>query len=281
LRAYWQAARQADRPSLPRLARQIRSAAERLRGKHRIREVGQMPTPAGDQAFVPLRDGKLLIVRSFAERLSVRWPDAWMAMTENAAHPCDLLSAFACAADSETVHLQTCPDADAADGQIPPLAHTLFRLQRFGVPAPRLLAVGGSGAQAHLLVESAKTVPFAKAFAKASSADRCHWLHCAGAIVRSIHEAGHYLPPGDSWQRRLGVVVGTGAVMLVKVEPLPRGSIPWQELAPVEFNHPGLRLSRTEQLRFLRGYLKKSPGGAWLKGLLVSPMRGAERQALA
>jgi tRNA A-37 threonylcarbamoyl transferase component Bud32 len=280
LRAYWQAARQADKPPLGRLARQIRSAAERLCGRRRIRDVGQAPTPAGDQAFVPLRDRNLLVVRSFAERLSVRWPDAWMEMTENTAHVWDLLSAFACAAGSETVWLHSWPDA-ALDGPIPRLAHTLFRLQRFGVPAPRLLAVGGSGTHTHLLAESAKTVPFAEAFAKAPFAERCRWLQDAGAIVRRIHEAGYHLPPGDSWQRRLGVADPTGAVMLVNVESLPRGNVLWQQLAPVEFSQSDLRLTRTEQLRFLRGYLKKSHERNWLKAILLSRMRAAEREAAA
>ncbi len=274
LRAYWQAASQADKPPLGRLARQIRSEAERLRGKRRIRDVSQLPTPAGDQAFVPLRGGNLLVVRSFAERLSVRWPDAWMKMTENAAHVWDLLSAFACAAGAETVWLRACPDA--VERHMPRLAHTLFRLQRFGVAAPRLLAIGASDTRVHVLAASVPTIPFAEAFAKAPFAERRSLLQSAGAIVRRIHEAGYHLPAGDAWQRRLGVEVATGAVILVNVEPLPRVSIPWQQLAPLEFNDPELRLSRTEQLRFLAAYLKKSQD--WL---LMSQMRAAERQAVA
>jgi tRNA A-37 threonylcarbamoyl transferase component Bud32 len=274
LRAYWQTARQADKPPLGRLARQIRSEAERLRTKRRIRDVSQLPTPAGDQAFVPLRGGTLLVVRSFAERLGARWPDAWMKMTEDAAHVWDLLSAFAGADGSETARLQSWPDT--AERHIPRLAHTLFRLQRFGVPAPRLLAVGSSGAHVHLLAESPRTIPFAEALAKASFATRCRWMQDAGTIVRRIHEAGYHLPPGDSWQRRLGVAPATGAVMLVNVEPLPRGSVPWQQLAPVEFNDPELRLSRSEQLRFLAAYLKKSR-----ELPLLSRLRAAERRAVA
>jgi hypothetical protein len=103
----------------------------------------------------------------------------------------------------------------------------------------------------------------------------------AGTIVRRIHEAGYHLPPGDSWKRRLGVASATGEVMLVHVEPLPRGTVPWQQLAPVEFNDPALRLTRIEQLRFLRGYLKKSQEWAWLKALLSSRLRAVERQAVA
>lgn len=264
LRAYWRAARPSEKPPLGRLARQIRMEADRLRKRRRIRDVGQLPTPAGDQAFVSLRGGALLVARSFAERLNARWPDAWMKMTEDAAHVWDLLSAFACAAGSESVCLQR-KTRTAAEGPIPRLAHTLFRLQRFGVPAPRLLAVG-IGAQTHVLAESTPALPFTEAFAKASFADRCRWLQQAGAIVRRIHEAGHHLPPCDAWERRLGVALASDEVVLVNVEPLLRGSIPWQQLAPLEFNDPALRLTRTEQLRFLHGYLNSSSGQACQSG---------------
>jgi tRNA A-37 threonylcarbamoyl transferase component Bud32 len=253
LRSYWRATHSPDKPPLGRLARQIRVQAERLRGKRRIRDVGQMPTPAGDQAFVPLRGGEVLIVRSFAERLQARWPEFWVSMTEDAAHVWDLLSAFACAAGSKIVRLQTGTGA-ATDGPMPALAHMLFRLQRYGVLAPRLLAVGGG----HALLESRPAIPFAEAFAKASLAGRRRLLQRAGAMVRRIHEAGYHLPPGNRWKRRLGVAPATEEVLLMNVEPMVRGNIPWQQLAPIEFNDPELRLTRTEQLRFLGGYREKS-----------------------
>ncbi len=254
LRSYRLAARSSEKPPLERLARQIRMEAERLRGQRRIRDVGQLPTPAGDQAFVPLRGGEVLIVRSFAERLNACGPGEWMALlAQDTAHVWDLLSAFACAAGSETVSLHVAAEAETG-GPIPRLAHALFRLQRFGVPGPRLLAVDGG----HALVESAPTVPFGEAFAKASAGGRGRLLQRAGGIIRRIHEAGYHLPPGDAWKRRLGVSVATGDIRLVDVEPLLRGDIPWQQLAPIEFNDPELRLTRTEQMRFVGGYLRKA-----------------------
>jgi hypothetical protein len=100
-------------------------------------------------------------------------------------------------------------------------------------------------------------MPFAEAFAKASPALRSCMLSQAGSIVRQIHEAGHHLPPGDSWTRRLGIDPN-GDVCLAIVEPLPRDQKDWRERGPMELNAQRIRLSRSEQLRFLRSYLQKA-----------------------
>ena len=82
----------------------------------------------------------------------------------------------------------------------------------------------------------------------------------------------------DSWERRLGVVPLTGAVILAKVEPLLRGDIPWQELAPLDLNRQRILLSPTEQLRFLRGYLPERRG-LGTKVRFHGGARTSERQA--
>jgi hypothetical protein len=140
---------------------------------------------------------------------------------------------------------------------MPALAHTLFRLQRFGVPAPRLLAVGYAKSGAFVATQAPATILWAKAFAKASAAQRCRMLRQAGWIVRQIHEAGHHLPPGAAWENRLAIAADSGDVMLVNAGELPRTHASWQELAPIELARPRVRLSRTEQLRFLHGYLQR------------------------
>src|SRR5207249_331217 len=116
------------------------------------------------------------------------------------------------------------------------LAHTLFRLQRFGARAPRLLAVGSSSARVFALTESTATIPFEQAFAKATLRRQRKMLEEAGQLIRQVHEAGYVLPTGDAWARRLGVTTHGGAVVLAHVEPLLRGSASWQELAPTDLN---------------------------------------------
>lgn len=242
LRAYFRALTAPARtPPHARLARQIRRQAERLRQDRNLREVGQLPVPARDQQFVPMQDGRLLVVRSHYENFRSD-PLAFAG--------CGQLLANAAGSEKRLT---------AED--IPPLAHTLFRLQRFGVPAPRLLAVGRNAAGVFCCADSTATIPWAEAFAKASLSMRARMLWQAGRIVRQIHEAGYYLPAGDSWENRLGLVLSTRELTLISAEPLLRGHACWQELAPLELNRQKFRLSQTEQMRFLQGYLKQWQDG--------------------
>jgi tRNA A-37 threonylcarbamoyl transferase component Bud32 len=250
---------QESRP-LGRLARQIHRQAERLGKNRHIREVGQLPVPASNQQFVSLQGGRLLVVRSYYEKLGGQLPGWLTRIFEPDASARIYEESLAAVSGAEKVSLRSWP-ASASSREIPPLAHTLFRLQRFGVPAPHLLAVGFSAERVYVLAESAATVPLAEAFAKASVALRARMLRQAGWIIRQIHEAGYSLPAGDTWERRLGVIRATYELFVVKFEQLLRGVLPWQELAPLEFNRQKIRLSRTEQLRFLQGYFKYRRGG--------------------
>jgi tRNA A-37 threonylcarbamoyl transferase component Bud32 len=282
LRAYAQSAR--DCMPLGRLVRQVRSQAERLRENRNLREIGQLPVAAGDQQFVPLREGRLLVVRTYYEELRQQIPDWLTQLSEPEAQARGSIQPLACASGSDKRLLQEWAES-AADREIPPQAHTLFRLQRFGVPAPRLLAVAYADARAFLVAESAATVPFEEALAKASFSLRSRLLQQAGVIIRQIHEAGYYLPAGDTWARRLGVTASTGVVSLVKVEPLPRDRVSWRERAPTELNRQKIRLSRGEQLRFLHGYLQRQSGKNARrdnKAALFMPNTAArERQAVS
>ena len=232
------------RPPLRRLARRIRRQAEQLRGRRHIREIGQLPVPARDQQLVPVQEGRLLIVRSFYDRLGEQLPDWLAALSEPEAQARGLTLTLA--------------QSSGADGtwEMPPLAHTLFRLQRFGVPAPRLLAVGCSASRVFLLAEPIASIPFEEAFAKAAGARRRQILEQAGRLVRQIHEAGYYLPRGNDWARRLGVARASGDVVLARVEPLPRGTTSGLERAPAELSFGTIRLSHAEHMRFLQAYLQ-------------------------
>lgn len=274
---------QEGRP-LRRLAQQIHRQAARLRKNRHIREVGQLAVPASNQQFVVLQDGRLLVVRSYYEELGGQLPRWLTRISEPQASTRVYEESRTAAPGSEGLSLQSWP-ASASSREIPPLAHTLFRLQRFGVPAPRLLAVGFSAERVYLVAHSAATVPLAEAFAKASVPLRARMLRQAGWIVRQIHEAGYSLRAGDAWERRLGVIRSTCELFVVKFDALLRGAVPWQELAPLEFNREKIRLSRTEQLRFLQGYLKhrrySDQERAARKTLVLPRSRERERQAVS
>src|SRR5262249_45403902 len=129
LRAYCRATREC--PPLRRMVESIRGAAMRLRAERGIREIGQLPVPARGQQFVQTQGGRLLVVRSWWDERQGRLPD-WLVNFQE-----DVELALASASGSGVL-LQTWPKV-GSQWEIPPLAHVLFRLQRFGVPAPRLL----------------------------------------------------------------------------------------------------------------------------------------------
>ncbi|MBI2804727.1 MAG: hypothetical protein HYX68_07055 [Planctomycetes bacterium] len=251
LRAYCRATK-SEAPPLARLALEIRRRSEHLGRSRSIREVGGLAIPKKDQQFVPLCEGRLLVVRSFLDR-AVEEKVAWLSrlMETNPVTGACCLNLGEQILEVE-IHGVSQPPMPRS---MPVLAHTLFRLQRFGVPAPRLLAVGYPAGGAFVLVESRRTMPLEQALAKAGLGRRRRMMRQAGRLVRLIHDAGYRLPPGDAWERRLGVVSSSDEVVLVRVEPLLRDSATWREKAPLEFARPNLRLSRGEQVRFLLGYL--------------------------
>jgi len=81
-------------------------------------------------------------------------------------------------------------------------AATLFRLQRYGIPLPRLLAVGQSyqapwRAESFLLTEvTLAQVDLADWLADRQTSDpalRCQVLRQVGVVLQRLHEAGYYL----------------------------------------------------------------------------------------
>jgi hypothetical protein len=269
LRAYLRACKQ-DAPLLARFARSIRYESARLRTERNLCEIGQLPIEEKSQQFVQLHEGRLLMVRSYHEQHDRLADDvARLLDTEN-----QWTSHGSIRLDVQSTRITQ------NNREMPTIAHTLFRLQRFGVAAPRLVALGWSPNQVQVVTRASSAIPFDEACAKASPHQRGQWLHQAGELVRRIHEAGYSLPFGESWSHRLGVTA-TGDVVLQRVEPLERRSTPWQEFAPTELNHQQIRLSRAERLRFLSGYLQHPRGKRRVQALLAIPMSASpERQAV-
>ncbi len=255
LRTYLKTTAHADRPSLARAARQVRMKAVRLLRRRGIREIGQRALVPADQQFVPLHDGSLLVVRSYFEELGGRLPGWLDQLSAVATRMTSDVTFVAGASSTAMVQLRGWANQAAAT-ELPPLAHTLFRLQRFGVPAPRLLAVSWSSSRVVAAVKLQGTIPFEDALADAPLARRRALLRKAGEMIRKIHDAGYRLPGGETWAQRLGVVPATGEVCLAQVEPLLRGRASWQELAAKELIRETVRLARSEQLCFWRAYLQ-------------------------
>jgi tRNA A-37 threonylcarbamoyl transferase component Bud32 len=278
MRAYLRATASKEVPPLVRIARRVRDESARLRREQNLREIGQLPIDAKEQQFVPMYEGQLLVVRSYHEEQGGQLSDGFARLLATNGVGRDLVA---------VQRFANCTRVDsyrATDRDMPALAHTLFRLQRFGIAAPRLIAVCWSAAHVHLVTRAVVSVPFDEACAKASTQQRGQWLLQAGELVRRIHDAGYSLPLDDNWSSRLGVDLATGDVVLHRVDPLVRRSTPWQEFAPTELNHQKIRLSRIDRLRFLSGYLRQPRGRRRMPSLLAAQAMlksvARERQAI-
>jgi tRNA A-37 threonylcarbamoyl transferase component Bud32 len=208
LRAYVRAVTSRRATPLARQARQIRRQALALGRKRNIREVAQLPVAAAQQQFVSLREGRLLVVCSFFEELGGRPPD-WLMNFPSPALPQG--------AHKMRLHAWDVPATSAALWELPDLAHLLFRLQRFGVPAPRLLAAGHAASRGFLLISAEPAVPLLDALAHAPEPARDSLLRQAGWIEHQARAAGCHIPPGTAWHRQLGVD-RSGSVMFTDIE---------------------------------------------------------------
>jgi hypothetical protein len=143
-----------------------------------------------------------------------------------------------------------------------------------------LIAVCWSATLVHVVTRAPDALPFDEVCAKSSPHQRGLLLLQAGELVRRIHDAGYSLPFGENWSHRLGVDATTSAVVLQRVEPLERRSTPWQEFAPTELNHQQIRLSRSDRLRFLSGYLRQPRSKRRMHPVLMPSLASRERQAI-
>lgn len=272
LRAYRRTATQKmEALPLPRLADEIRGETDALRQRRSIRELGQRAIPAADQQFVSIPSPRLLIVRSHFERFGGQLPD-WLIQAGEGG-PTEVLES-------------TIPSGFQFHGwpgssfemTMPPLAHVLFHLQRFGVPVPKLIAVGVSGDGTFAVTHLEPTMPFHQFFADASPASKHRLLCSAGKILRQIHDAGFHLPPGDSWARRIAVVQGSEKVVIAEVNALARSSVSWRDLFRADFSHVISNFSRADQIRFLKAYLGASFNRETVSSVLTSTETPRERQ---
>jgi hypothetical protein len=211
LRAYLYASLRLDTgpaPPLAEAARQVRRASERLLGRRRIRELRQPALSVGEQNLIWLDGEALCVTRQFLAELGGHVP-GWLARKEAGA-----------GLRRESVPLPGGRVADLVTRSTSrPLAWLwawlrrrrllspeleqaglLFRLQRYGVGTPRLLAVGQKHplpwrAESFLLTEPRPgTVPLLEWLAGHCGVrpreQRATVLREVGAVLRRVHEAG-------------------------------------------------------------------------------------------
>jgi tRNA A-37 threonylcarbamoyl transferase component Bud32 len=218
LRAYVRACTQirVPRSFLREAAAVIGRHSQRLQQKRRIRELRQAPLAAGTQNLVWLNGEALCVTRAFQEEMRGQGLDWLQPAGSSLPSRNQVRRAEVCLPRTRHAHLVrrwstrplrwlwaclcrrplTSPELEQAG--------TLFRLQRFGVGTPRLLAVGQSHprpwqtASFLLTAEPAGAVPLTTLLAvqsgrplwTAERKQRRRWIREAGQLVRRLHDAG-------------------------------------------------------------------------------------------
>ena len=281
---YWKTAKSAPVSPLAVAARVIRHQALRLQRRQRIAEMRQPLLQTQQQSCIRVEGRGVSLTRQFREELRGDLPP-WLQL------------GLRCPLPVSSVMRVRLPVAPPRQGRLVrrqvnrPLyrvwnllggkpfvspevrqAGTLFRLERYGIRAPRLLAFGqhsdGSGHMEALLLteELAECTPLA-AWLESSSARalpmRRRLLHEAGDVMRRLHAAACFFPGDcqrlasalcvetlpDSSER---VVLANATAVGQRARPSARRAA--QDLA-ILLGTLDVVCSRTEILRFLLAYL--------------------------
>ena len=263
--------------------RQLCRLSARLQRKRRIRELRQVPLTPGQQGLIWL-DGEALVVTSLFQeqmsRSSVARPEsskgvagaAWLTMAEPAPTRNGVERIDVPAADHEPWKLvrrwTSRPWRWLISWWRRPMfpapefeqAATIIRLERYGIEAPRLLALGHRTLRPWQKYSFLLTQPPAGAvalhayLATAALAERRRLLREAGRLLRCVHEAGY------AWSGPRGVVWAvrpeTGAVVLTSVDGLRRSTASLERRARRDLARlsRGADLSAADRLRFFLGY---------------------------
>jgi tRNA A-37 threonylcarbamoyl transferase component Bud32 len=256
-------------PPWQKCAAEVRRLSLRLQSKPRIRAMQCLPLPSGAQNLIWLDGEALCVTQVFYEEFRGHIPEClrYRYAARNSLEHSRLPLGPGRIADlaRRTAHglgrwlvswrgRLTAPEVQ--------LAARLFRLERYQVPCPKLLAFGQRqrpwGQESLLLTE---TPPIEQTLFQAlarcpSPRQRGAWLRQAGALVRKLHEAGHCLGSEAAAFARICAVYQKRLV-LTRVDRLDRKKELWLTLArrdlPRLLDHN--RPSRGDALRFYLGYL--------------------------
>jgi hypothetical protein len=221
----------ARRGQAPPLA--IRRFSERLFSRRKLRELRQPPLPDGAQQLLWLQDDdRLCVACDFYGEVGSRLP-SWLPQQPkpNPAGLC-VEHRLILLGSGRTAHLvQRWSRAGGWLGQskfpAPEMeqAATIFRLQRFGVAGPRLLAMGhrrlGAWQQFSFLLTERPDGPALASVLRTGSADeREVLLEQFEALMRRVDDAGYAFSQGVELQQAW--VVRDGGLALASVEALTR-----------------------------------------------------------
>jgi tRNA A-37 threonylcarbamoyl transferase component Bud32 len=292
LRAYLRATLASRVPGdvLTDSARRVRRQARRLLGRRYVREMRREPLPAGSQDLLWLDGEALCVTRAFHETWqgpAPPWlgaPDLARGWANQVVRSTILLPE---ARPATLVHrrrrqplrwlwgwLRGRPFASPEVRQ----AAVLFRLQRYGVGTPRLLAFGERHpvpwqTESFLLTEApAEATDLSRWLADrlhedtwtAERKQRWHILREAASALRAMHEANCHFRPQSSADGEFPLLVATGvegepAVELRSADAVTtvRHASPALALRDllVLRSMTGHAASRTDQLRFFLSYL--------------------------
>jgi hypothetical protein len=292
LRAYLRECRvrKVVRPSgLLHSAYRILALQRRLLRRRRIRELREVPLTSGCQDLV-WRDGEgLCLTPEFQAVLQGKFPDwLWLANLPSGLFQSEVNTTVDIAEGRKALLVRrrercsfgrlwswlrsrrhTSPEIRQAG--------LLFRLQRYRIPGPRVLAFGQrlrfpGKVESFLLTECASEATPLRRWLREQigstpdvSRERRRLIHEAGSFLRRMHEAGCYLGksrPGQAFrplqvqrnEQNEAIVVLT-SVPSIFARSRRRGQLAHQDVRLVHDYLSDSWSSRTDELRFLLGYL--------------------------
>lgn len=205
---------------LKTMARFIRRRAVVLWRQRRIREMAQNPLSLGRQNLIWLDGEALCVTREFQAELGSKVPDWLRVSLQKEAGPAVTQTTITWKQRTLTL-VRRWTETQAArqwrrKSKFPApefaQAGALFRLERFHLPLPRLLAVGhravaGGGQTSFLLTEpSARAMPLSRYFVEAfGPRERRRVLGQVGALLHRMHQAGYCLAANLQPWHGLGV----------------------------------------------------------------------------
>jgi hypothetical protein len=288
-------------------ARAIRKRSLRLLERRRIREMRQVPLATGVQNLIWLDGEALAVTREFREEMGVGVPQ-WLRMPARkntvqqqavalpGARLAHLVSRWAsrpwrCLVSLLLGRPLIAPELESMN--------VLFRLQRYGIVVPRLLAAGQKflrpwQVESFLLTEPMQNaLPLAGYIAKAAPPKRRTVLRQAAQLMRQMHHANCYLDDNrrETVESLLTVCcssptkprVGLATVQGIEKSHYPNAVRGQRDLAAL-VRHLGATCSRSDLLRGLLAYLaleRLTPAAKMFAGKVLRRVRQPRRRAAA
>jgi tRNA A-37 threonylcarbamoyl transferase component Bud32 len=261
-----------DLPGPDTMREELHEQAQRLKRKRKFREVSQVPLPAGEQNLIWLDGEALCVTRQFYSRVGGRLP-AELEQTAVASEACTSTPIIYGDGELATLHrrlqgcwLRRCWSALRRKKLTSPelrQAATIFRLERFRVRGPRLLAVGqhyaGFGRMSSFLLTAppGAAVRLTEWFDQAADGRaRRRVIEQGAAVVRAIHAADCVLGKEAALVLQREAEVGVDTVAGMRPARRIRFADCCRDLRRLREEFARL-CRRTEQLRFVLHYLDR------------------------